>query len=116
MSCKGCNELKVGKVLFTKDGRLTGNAVIGDSFHSRIIDETIYACLTDFGNIIELSENQIYNQFYVEESNYDGKDLTNRSMSQISKISNNTQTFNKDSEVSQKLYRDVSPYDNVPDL
>lgn len=90
--CEGCTtyppELKVGKVLFTKDGRKTGNAVIVSLHYSEVSGQMRYTCVTDFGSEIILSFQQIHNQFYVEESTHDGVCLTKRLLKQINMLSN----------------------------
>lgn len=52
--------------LSTRDGRLTGNAVVLGIHEETILDVTqrFFTVLTDFGNVIQLSEFQVERQFY----------------------------------------------------
>ena len=54
--------LRVNKVLYTKDGRIMGNAFIIDKTGS------IYTIKTDYGNILALNEKQINELFYLYKS------------------------------------------------
>lgn len=58
---------QVGSVLFTKDGRMTGNAII-DYVHDFITNDgvvnTLYNCISDAGNVFYLTEKQLKKQFY----------------------------------------------------
>ncbi len=57
--------LQEGHILFTKDGRHTGNAVV---LSSKEVAElgTVYKCRTDFGNIINLTMREVESLFYLQ--------------------------------------------------
>lgn len=52
--------------LSTRDGRLTGNGVVVEVMEETFADVTLvmYAVLTDFGNVIRVSQAQVERQFY----------------------------------------------------
>lgn len=52
--------------LSTRDGRFTGNGVVVEVHEETYLDVTrrFYTVLTDFGNLIEISDSAIERQFY----------------------------------------------------
>lgn len=52
--------------LATRDGRFTGNGVVVEVHEETYLDVTrrFYTVLTDFGNLIEISDSAIERQFY----------------------------------------------------
>lgn len=57
------SEVKAGSVLFTKDGRITGNAVVSLVFHS--LEGEYVVAVTDAGNAISFPLKNLTKQFYV---------------------------------------------------
>lgn len=56
--------LPVGQILYTKDGRRIGNAIVTGSYpHDKL--GTVYFARTDFGNKVVLTEKEIHDEFYV---------------------------------------------------
>jgi hypothetical protein len=53
----------VGQILFTKDGRKTGNAIVtGKEFIDGFGE--VYFCRTDFGNTLRLTTAELVRNFY----------------------------------------------------
>lgn len=57
--------MQVGSVLRTRDGRITGNAIIAHEMASEYSDDAVYMVVTDFGNHLYMNQNEIENWFYV---------------------------------------------------
>lgn len=59
--------IRIGQILFTKDGRHTGNAIVLD-WKSITGLGRVYRCRTDFGNEISMTIREIDNQFYTSKN------------------------------------------------
>lgn len=55
-------ELMVGVTLLTKDGRITGNAIITE-VRPHLVFHKLYVTETDFGNVMTLIESEINSMF-----------------------------------------------------
>ena len=55
------DKLDIGTILYTKDGRKTGNAIIGE-----IYDDGLYSIRTDYGNDCKLDIQEIRKLFYID--------------------------------------------------
>lgn len=55
----------VGQQLLTKDGRVTGNATIFNIAYDIELGDPKFYCITDAGNIIKLTSQELNNQFYL---------------------------------------------------
>lgn len=58
--------LKINQVLYTKDGRRTGNAII--IYYHEATPNTLetWSLKTDYGNTLRLSEKEIFDWYYLE--------------------------------------------------
>jgi len=54
-----------GLQLFTRDERVTGNAIILGCRNHPLLRKAVYQIETDFGNQAELTKEEILRQFYV---------------------------------------------------
>lgn len=54
--------IEVGRVLFTKDGRKIGNAIVLNI--EQVEDAPIVTIETDFGNIVKLTEDEVVKDFH----------------------------------------------------
>lgn len=79
--------LIVGKILSTRDGRLTGNGVITEVLTTGYAN--LYTVVTDFGNKIVLNTKQIARQFHVEEHSCDFRNMDGRILDQIGLLMRN---------------------------
>lgn len=55
----------VGQQLLTKDGRVTGNAAIFNIAYDIDLGDPKFYCITDAGNIIKLTIQELNSQFYL---------------------------------------------------
>jgi hypothetical protein len=78
--------MEEGIILFTKDGRKIGNAiVIQERLWENFCDFNSYKIKTDFGNICWLTEDEIDELFYWDESKFESS-LVKRFFEQIRKV------------------------------
>ncbi len=78
--------MKVGQLLFTRDGRYTGNAIV------TAVEEVaglppIYHCRTDFGNEIAMTAMTMAFNFHVDpDSEYDPKLQLDEQIEKLNKL------------------------------
>lgn len=67
--------LKYGTRLATKDGRVIGNAMVIDE---QVKDfQLICTLITDFGNVVELTERELFDKFYIVGDYYEDLETIN---------------------------------------
>jgi hypothetical protein len=81
------NILRTGLVLHTKDGRKMGNAIIIGHFIQNAM--TVYVCVTDFGNLAQLTLTEIETLFWYNPNNFEIQPIEARFTRQFSLIVNN---------------------------
>lgn len=57
-------KLKVNSILYTKDGRKIGNALIIATRNSEHIKEKIYDAITDYGNTLSLTKREVKEYYH----------------------------------------------------
>lgn len=61
----GNTYIKLGTILYTKDGRKIGNAIVRDVFYRSSSETVFYVLVTDFGNQVVFNFNEINESFYI---------------------------------------------------